>query len=75
MRWAEHIACTGGDDLRKGLRGEALGKDASLKRGLDGEILLKCVLKTDGRVWPAFVWADTYNWRAVVSTVMNIGVP
>jgi len=77
MRWAEHVACMGRDELYTGIWWGTLMERAHLgDPGIDLRIILKWIFrKWNVGVWTASSWKDRDRWRALVNTVMNLLAP
>ena len=57
MIWALHMVRTGKAEVHTGMVGETWGKEATLKTGIDGRIILKLISKKSvGRSWTGFMW-------------------
>ena len=79
MRWVGHVARMEEErGVHKVLVGKHEGKNHWGDQDVDGRIILRCIF----RKWEGVVgtgWSelaqDRDRWRALVSTVMNFGVP
>jgi hypothetical protein len=63
-------------DAYRILVGKPEGRSQLENRGVDGRIILKCVLETwDGGMDWIELAQDRDKWRALVNAVMNLRVP
>jgi hypothetical protein len=77
MRWAGHVACMGERDVYGVLVRRPEGKRPlrRLRRRWEDNIKMKLMeIRIDGAKWIRLVWVRV-EWRAFVSTVMNLRVP
>jgi len=68
-------ACTYGGGGEKNAHN--FGADRLDHTGIGGSVIVRHVLQNwNRREWTAFIWLriDAHNWRAVVSTVINLWV-
>jgi len=58
MRWSEHVARMGEMEMRtQFLSGSLKGRDHSEDLGIDGKIILECILgEWCGKVWTVLIW-------------------
>jgi hypothetical protein len=67
MRWTRHVERNGEMDMHTKFWMEILkGRDHSQNLGIDGKIILKCILRRVGRLDWIYLVQDRDQWRAAV---------